>query len=133
MVEALEAERALKNSLQQDLSNLQDANKSLTIESTISKALDGYDIIDRDIVTTVLKNNVIVDDDGVKFKSGDNTVTVDEGVKGFFDVKPHLLKAKGNPGSGAGSNGSQGGQPKGNFGGSMQDVTSAVKNLINKG
>ena len=109
LVKELEAERASKSELQEKLQMLEKTNKQIRIENALNRALNSYDVIDRDVVAEVLKSRIDVIDDEVRFKDG---TPLDEGIKKFFEEKPHLLKAKGTVGSGAGANTKTGGEPK---------------------
>ncbi len=64
------------------------------------------------VVAAVLLPKIEITDAGPKFKDGENVLDVEEGLKKFFEAKPHLLKAKGAPGSGAGGAGNGGVQKK---------------------
>jgi len=103
LVAELEKEKREKEELMQKLNNLENTTKTLKIENALSKALAIYEVLDSEIVSDVLKNKLQVVDDEVKFNDG---LPLDDGIKKFFESKPHLLKPKGNEGSGAGSSGS---------------------------
>ena len=109
LVKELEAERASKEELQTKLQQLEATSKSLRIENALNKALGAYEVIDPEVVAEVLKSKIDVVEGEVKFKDG---LPLEDGVRKFFDSKPHLLKAKGNEGSGAGNNPNTGGAPK---------------------
>lgn len=106
VIKDLEKEKNEKSELIEKFNNLENTNKSLKIENSLSKSLETYETIDNETVAAVLRMSLNIADNEVKFKDGK---TLDEGVKAFFDAKPHLLKAKGNTGSGyqhgAGDNG----------------------------
>ena len=101
LVKELEAERAQKEELNKKLAELEATSKSLKIENALNKALSAYEVIDSDVVAEVLKAKIDVVDGEVKFRDGS---LLEDGIKKFFETKPHLLKAKGNEGSGAGNN-----------------------------
>ena len=101
LVKELEAERAQKEELSKKLAELEATSKSLKIENALNKALSAYEVIDSDVVAEVLKAKIDVVDGEVKFRDGS---LLEDGIKKFFETKPHLLKAKGNEGSGAGNN-----------------------------
>ena len=101
LVKELEAQKKEKEELQTKLQQLEATSKSLRIENALSKAIGSYEVIDPEVVAEVIKQRVDVIDGEVKFKDGKS---LDDGIKEFFENKPHLLKAKGNEGSGAGSN-----------------------------
>ncbi|NPA63954.1 MAG: hypothetical protein GXO16_03160 [Epsilonproteobacteria bacterium] len=100
LVRELEAERAQKEELMQKLSQLEATTRSLRIENELSRVLNQFDVIDPEVVAAVLKQSVDVADDGVKFKNGEEVLSLEDGVKRFFENKPHLLKSAGRPGSG---------------------------------
>ncbi len=101
LVKELEAQKKEKEELSKKLAELERTSKSLRIENALNKALSAYDVIDPEVVAEVIKQRVDVIDGEVKFKDGKS---LDEGIKEFFENKPHLLKAKGNGGSSAGAN-----------------------------
>ena len=110
LVKELEAEKTSKDELVKQLNALESTTKTLKIENSLNKALSGYDLIDSDIVTQVLITNIDIKDDNAVFKDGK---TLEDGLKGFFEAKPHLLKAKGDAGSGREDN--QSGYAKDSF------------------
>jgi len=101
LVKELEAQKKEKEELSKKLAELETTSKALRIENALNKVLGSYDVIDKDIVAEVLKSKIDVIDGETKFKDG---LPLEEGVKKFFEEKPHLLKPKGNAGSGAGGN-----------------------------
>ena len=101
LVTQLEAEKKEKEELSKKLAELETTSKSLKIENALNKALSAYEVIDSDVVAEVLKAKIDVVDGEVKFGDGS---PLEDGIKKFFETKPHLLKAKGNEGSGAGNN-----------------------------
>ena len=105
LVAQLEAERAEKEALKASLEEIERKNRALTAQSALQSALSKFEVIDADVVAAVLLPKIEITDAGPKFKDGENILDVDEGLKKFFDAKPHLLKAKGAPGSGAGGSG----------------------------
>jgi len=108
LVKELESEKQSKQELMQKLQELEAKSRNLTIENELSKALENYDVIDKEVIKAVLKSNVDLTEDGIKFKVGDTATSLEEGLKKFFEEKPHLLKAKDLKGSGV-----QGGQVPG--------------------
>ncbi|MDQ7061553.1 MAG: hypothetical protein Q9M43_10665 [Sulfurimonas sp.] len=73
-------------------------------------------MIDNELVSSFARNNIKLDGEKFTYKDGDNSLTIADGsLAKFFEVKPHLLKAKGNDGEGSGAGGS------GNSGGNNQD------------
>lgn len=130
-VKELEAERAKHSELSTSLENLQKANQKLTIDSGVSKGLSGFDVIDSEVVSTVLRQNVSMGEDGqLRYKNGETELSVEDGFKDFFENKPHLLKAKGEGGSGAGGGGGSGNIPKQDFGGSTETRIAAIEKMI---
>ena len=103
LVTELEKEKQEKSELMQKLNELENTTKTLKIENALSKALAIYEVLDSEIVSDVLKSKLQVVDNEIKFDDG---LPLEDGVKKFFETKPHLLKPKGNEGSGAGSSGS---------------------------
>ena len=103
LVTELEKEKQEKSELMQKLNELENTTKTLKIENALSKVLAIYEVLDSEIVSDVLKSKLQVVDDEIKFSDG---LPLEDGVKKFFETKPHLLKPKGNEGSGAGSSGS---------------------------
>ena len=103
LVTELEKEKQEKSELMQKLNELENTTKTLKIENALSKALATYEVLDSEIVSDVLKSKLQVVDNEIKFDDG---LPLEDGVKKFFESKPHLLKPKGNEGSGAGSSGS---------------------------
>ena len=103
LVTELEKEKQEKSELMQKLNELENTTKTLKIENALSKALATYEVLDNEIVSDVLKSKLQVVENEIKFDDG---LPLEEGVKKFFESKPHLLKPKGNEGSGAGSSGS---------------------------
>jgi len=71
--------------------------------------LSKYDVIDSDLVSNFIRGNVELNGDSLIYKNGDSSMSIEDGLKSFFDEKQHLLKAQGNSGSGAGGNGNSGG------------------------
>ena len=96
--------------LQSNLEVFQNENKSLKIESAIKNALSKYEVIDNETAEYFIKGRVVLDGDNLKYKDGENSLTLEDGLKKFFEDKPHLLKAKGNGGSGAGDGNNSGGE-----------------------
>ena len=109
LVTQLEAEKKEKEELSKKLAELETTSKSLKIENALNKALSAYEVIDSDVVAEVLKAKIDVVDGEVKFNDG---LPLEDGIKKFFETKPHLLKAKGNEGSGAGNNQNTDNKPK---------------------
>jgi chromosome segregation ATPase len=103
LVTELEKEKQEKSELMQKLNELENTTKTLKIENALSKVLAIYEVLDSEIVSDVLKSKLQVVDNEIKFDDG---LPLEDGVKKFFESKPHLLKPKGNEGSGAGSSGS---------------------------
>jgi len=101
LVKSLETEKAEKNELVKKFNDMEVSNKNLKIENSLNKALGSYELIDIDMASRVLKLDLDVSDDKVSFKDGKS---LEDGLKGFFEAKPHLLKAKGNGGSGKDNN-----------------------------
>jgi len=109
LVKELETQRASTQEIQANLEAIQNENKNLKIQTALSGALSKYDVIDNDLVSTFIRGNVELNGDALIYKNGDSSMSIEDGLKGFFDEKQHLLKAQGNSGSGAGTNGNSGG------------------------
>jgi len=103
LVTELERERVEKNELVDKFNKLETTNKTLKIDNSLSKALGTYDLIDNDLVSLALKQNLTIKDDVVGFSDGKS---LDDGIKSFFETKTHLLKPTGNAGSGTEDNNS---------------------------
>ncbi len=103
LVSELEKERNEKSELVDKFNKMEASNKTLKIENSLSKALGSYDLLDSEIVTEVLSSKLELKDDAVIFGDGKS---LEDGLKGFFESKPHLLKAIGGTGSGAENNNS---------------------------
>ena len=101
LVKELEAQKKEKEELSKKLAELEATSKNLKIENALNKVLSGYEVIDPEVISEVLKSKVTLIDNDVKFQDK----SLEEGIKEFFENKPHLLKPKGNAGSGAGSGG----------------------------
>jgi len=82
----------------------QEANlrKQFLISNSVQKALDAFDVFDKDVVGDYVSKKVVLEEDGkVKFKADDGVLLdLSEGLKDFFAKKPSLLKAQGQGGSG---------------------------------
>ena len=108
LVSELETQRKDMQVLNDNLSSIQAENKSLKIETALNSGLSKYDVVDADLVGSYVKGLVELDGDALKYKDGENSLALDDGLKKFFDDKPHLLKSQGNGGSGAGNSGNSG-------------------------
>jgi len=97
LVTELEKERLEKDELVTKLNDLEATTKGLKLENAINTALNGYEVIDKDLISLSLKQSLEVKEDGVVFSDGKS---LDDGIKSYFDEKPHLLKASGQGGSG---------------------------------
>jgi chromosome segregation ATPase len=106
LVKELEAEKTEKEELNKKLASLQESAKELKIQNAILENLKNYDVIDSEVVGEVLRLKVDIVDNELKFKKGDELVSLQDGIKSFFEQKPSLLKAQGQTGSGTNSGGS---------------------------
>lgn len=102
LVKELESERKTKDELISKLNELETTTKNLKLENALNSALDGYEVIDKELITLSLKQSLEVKDDGVAFSDGKS---LDDGIKSYFEAKPHLLKASGQSGSGSENSG----------------------------
>ncbi len=123
LVKELEKERTQIQELQTNLENISKENRALKVQSGIDRALQNYEVIDKELVGSYIKSLVELKDDSLKFKKGDNLLDLEEGLKGFFEDKTHLLKSKGQGGSGAEENG-------GNF--AKDSLTAQKLAMLNK-
>lgn len=98
LVADLEKEKAEKTELAEKLNSFEVANKNLRVENALSKELNKYDVIDAELLTDSFKSKLKVIENEVKF---DEKTSLKDGMKQYFETRPHLLKAKGNAGSGA--------------------------------
>lgn len=105
LAQQLEAERTEKDKLKATLEDIEARNRELTVDNAIGGALGKFDVIDSEVVAAVLKGAVEVGESGVMYREGDALLPLDEGVKKFFEAKPHLLKSTGQNGSGANGGG----------------------------
>lgn len=130
----LEEERNSKKELSENISKLESSNKKLKIDNGVSKALGSFDTIDPEVVSIAIKQNVSFNEEGnLVYKNGDQLLSLEDGIKGYFEGKPNLLKSAGEGGSGN-SGGSGGGEaPKPNLGGNTSDRVNAIQQMINKG
>lgn len=103
LVKELEAQKSQMQELQNNLSAIQEQNKALKIETALSSGLSKYDVLDAELVATYVKSFVTLEDDSVKYQDGQNTLSLEDGLKKFFESKPHLLKPQGSSGSGSSS------------------------------
>jgi len=109
LVKELETQRASTQEIQANLEAIQNENRNLKIQTALGSALSKYDVIDSDLVSNFIRGNVELNGDSLIYKNGDSSMSIEDGLKSFFDEKQHLLKAQGNSGSGAGGNGNSGG------------------------
>lgn len=100
VVTELEALKAEKESLQENLQQVSKTNQRLMRDGKLSEALSKYDVIDADVVSDALRSRVQITEQGAVFKDGETTIPLEQGLEKFFEAKPNLLKAAGNPGSG---------------------------------
>ena len=112
LVKELEAQKSQMQELQNNLSAIQEQNRALKIETALNGGLGKYDVVDADLVGTYIKGLVELDGENLKYKDGENSLSLEDGLKKFFEDKPHLLKAQGNGGSGANGGVNSGGTLK---------------------
>ena len=101
LVKELEAQKSQMQELQENLVAIQEQNKALKIETAISNALGKYDVVDADLVGYYLKSKIEIDGDVVKYKDGENTLSLEDGLKVFFDKRSNLINPRGKSGSDA--------------------------------
>jgi len=105
-IKALEAQisQAKRQGNEELLKELEQTKRELLElkkESVLSKLLDQYDLISRDVVFMALKSLIEVGEDGLRL----NGKPIAEGVAEFMDAHLELQKPKGETGSGAGFGG----------------------------
>ena len=105
LVKELEAQKSRLQETQATLEAISKQNKELKIETALKSSLSKFDVVDTDLVENYLKNLVALDGDNLKFKDGENVLSLDEGLSKFFESKPNLLNPKGNSGSGTDNGG----------------------------
>lgn len=109
LVRELESQRKETQSLQANLEAIQNENKTLRVDTSLSAELAKYNVVDAELVGSYLKGKVSLDGDNIKYTDGENSLSLGDGLKSFFENKPHLLKAQGSSGSGAGNGANSGG------------------------
>jgi len=88
---------------EKQLSEMAENVKKLKVEATLNSVLDKFPVIDKELIAEAVKNKIEVTENGeIKYEGGK---ALEEGLKEFFDAKPHLLKAQGNSGSGSDGSG----------------------------
>jgi len=100
LVKDLEKEKLEKSELVEKFNKMESNNKSLKIENALAKELSKYDVVDAELLSESFQHKLNVFDDGIKFNE---TTTLEDGMKQYFEKKPHLLKAQGGNGSGSGN------------------------------
>ena len=101
LAQQLEAERAEKEKLKASMEQIEAKNRDLLAKSTLQKVLSGYDPINARVVSIAMEQNLFVEDGAVKYRDGESILSVEDGVKKFFEANPEMLKSKGSAGSGA--------------------------------
>lgn len=84
---------------EKQLNEMSQTVTELKVSQTLNSVLDKFDVIDKDIVAAAVRQQIKVDDNG-NIVYGDGK-PVEDGLKEFFEKKPHLLKSKGTGGSGS--------------------------------
>jgi hypothetical protein len=96
------------------------------LDAALEKSLSGFEWIDRDIASLLIKNVVVWEDDQIMIKGdGTKVMTLEDGVKTLASTKPHLLKAKGAGGSGHGTN-ARGGEAKNPWANGSRNITEQI-------
>ncbi len=101
LVKELETQKSQMQELQNNLNAIQEQNRALKIETALNSGLGKYDVVDAELVSTYIKGLVELDGENLKYKDGQNSLALEDGLKKFFEDKPHLLKSQGSGGSGA--------------------------------
>ncbi len=91
-----------RNELEEKLQREQAAKVSILKQKELGTKLSKYDVIDRETTEAYLDSRIVVEEDGIKFKTKDGVlVGLDDGLEEFFkEEKPNLLKGFGKEGSG---------------------------------
>lgn len=97
----LETYKKSQSELKANLEAIQAENQSLLIKNSLQNELSKYKLIDNDVVMAVLSPKVEIKDSQVIYKDGNTSIGLEDGIKAFFENKPHLLSAQGNGGSGS--------------------------------
>lgn len=80
------------------------------LDAALGRALSAHDFIDAELVSNYIGGKVQWEDDQPMVKEGDKLLSLEDGVKLIAQTKPHLLKAKGQGGSGHPPGGAGSGQ-----------------------
>ena len=131
VVTELEAERESTLTLQEQLGTFEKQNNSLRVENALNAELGKYKVRAdlRDGAMMQLQASTKLDDKGLSFGDG---LSLEEGVKGFFDTRASYLEATGTGGGQDNSGGGSSNQAKGNFGGDSGEHLQAVKAMMEK-
>lgn len=87
--------------------------KELSLSATLEKVLGSHEWLDRDVASTIIKNNIVYQEDSPYFKTADEKfLSLEDGAKLIAQTKPFLLKSTGAGGSGYTGAGGNGGEPK---------------------
>lgn len=121
LVKDLEREKTEKNELVEKFNKLESTNKALRIDNSLNSALSSYDMLDSDLVSLAIKQSLSIVEGEVKFNDGKS---LEDGIKAFFESKAHMLKSKGNAGSGS-ENNNQGSE-------NLTDMEKAFQAKLNK-
>lgn len=105
VVKQLETERQKHDELLNNLSSFEKENKRLKVQNAVSTELSKYDVMPdlRGDAEVVLSSMVSANDEGLTF--GEGGLSVEEGIKGYFETRKSYLKPMG---EGTGSNASDG-------------------------
>ncbi len=130
LVTVLQSERAKNEELAEKLSSMAKVNTDLNISNGISSELGKYQVKKESFgdVSELLRMKATSGENGLMI----GELSMEDGVKDFFENRKSYLEATGGQGSGSGGQGGSGGNAKGNFGGDPKDMVEAVKNMMSK-
>jgi len=130
LVTVLQSERAKNEELAEKLSSMAKVNTDLNISNGISSELGKYQVKKESFgdVSELLRMKATSGENGLMI--GD--LSIEDGVKDFFENRKSYLEATGGQGSGSGGQGGSGGNSKGSFGGDPKEMVNAVRDMIGK-
>ncbi len=106
-------------------------NTSLKISNGISSELGKYQVRKESLsdVSELLRMKATSGENGVMI----GELSIEDGVKDFFENRKSYLEATGGQGSGSGGQGGSGGNAKQDIGGDKTERLSAIQAMIDKG
>ncbi len=126
----LEKERTAQHDLADRLSVFEKENIGLKISNGISSELGKYQVKKESFedVSELLRMKATSGENGLMI--GD--LSIEDGVKDFFENRKSYLEAAGGQGSGSGGQGGSGGNIKADMGGDKTERLSAIQTMIDK-